>query len=446
MRGQSGWTAAVVATGMLAFAGLAEARTFKVTRANDPVPGDCRLNDCSLREAVLAANARVGPDRIVVPGTRREYRLTRPGTGEDAAQNGDLDLNGDGVTVVHRGKGRATISARGLGERIFESDVPTTLRKLVLTHGNATGVEDSGGAIEAKESITISSSILRQNRADKFGGAVYHNIGTMRILGSKLIGNTALDEAGAIEASGARAVIKRSTIRGNRALGAQAGAMYAATEVVIAQSTFAGNRSQLNGGAIEVNSGEVTIAGSTFTGNRAVEQDGGAIRSFGTLGVVNSTFWKNRAGNSGGAIYNGATASLNAVTVARNVSNADQMVGGAGGGLNSGGGPFNVANSLIARNDQRDGDANDCAGLFASGGGNLRTNGVDCAGFDQPGDAIRANSKIGRLARNGGPTMTVALKKGSPAIGRGRPSSPARDQRGRRRGSNPDSGAYERLP
>jgi hypothetical protein len=443
MRGRSGWTVAAIVVGTLVFAGSAEARTFQVTRANDPIPGDCRPNDCSLREAVLAANARLGADRIIVPGTRRDYRLTRSGTGEDAAQDGDLDLIGDGVAVVHRGTGRATISARGLGERIFESFVPTTLKRLVLTRGNATGANDNGGAIEAKADVTISGSVLRQNRADKFGGAVFHNIGTMRILRTKLIGNTALDEAGAIEASGARAVIKRSTIRGNRALANAAGAMYAATELVIAQSTFAGNRAQADAGAVYINSDQATIGGSTFTGNRAVE-DGGAITSFGMLGVVNSTFWRNRAGNSGGAIYNGAMASLNAVTVARNVSNSDQMVGGAGGGLNSGGGSFDVANSVVARNDQLDGDADDCAGLFASGGGNLRTNGVDCGGFDQPGDAIRANPKIGRLARNGGPTMTVALKQGSPAIGRGRPSSPARDQRGRRRGSNPDSGAYER--
>ena len=47
--------------------------------------------------------------------------------------------------------------------------------------------------------------------------------------------------------------------------------------------------------------------------------------------------------------------------------------------------------------------------------------------------------------KNGGPTKTIALKKGSAAIGHAhKPSAPNRDQRGRKRDNNPDTGAFER--
>ena len=34
--------------------------TFTVTRFDDPGPGPCQPGDCSLREAVMAANAKIG--------------------------------------------------------------------------------------------------------------------------------------------------------------------------------------------------------------------------------------------------------------------------------------------------------------------------------------------------------------------------------------------------
>ena len=62
-----------------------------------------------------------------------------------------------------------------------------------------------------------------------------------------------------------------------------------------------------------------------------------------------------------------------------------------------------------------------------------------------PGDIVRKNPRLGKLARNGGPTKTVALKKGSPAIGEAkRSTAPGKDQRGRKRDRRPDVGAFER--
>src|SRR5439155_19826905 len=90
----------------VALAGVpnAAAATFAVTRTDDPVPGACD-SDCSLREAVLAANAGSGGDTIVLPAGH--YRLTISGPGEDAAATGDLDLT---TSVMIAGAGaRSTV-------------------------------------------------------------------------------------------------------------------------------------------------------------------------------------------------------------------------------------------------------------------------------------------------------------------------------------------------
>ena len=77
---------------LVAFAAIdvapARSAVFLVTTTADHSDGACNA-DCSLRDAVVAANTTAGPDQITVPaGT---YMLGGTG-GEDLAATGDLDL------------------------------------------------------------------------------------------------------------------------------------------------------------------------------------------------------------------------------------------------------------------------------------------------------------------------------------------------------------------
>jgi hypothetical protein len=69
-----------------------------------------------------------------------------------------------------------------------------------------------------------------------------------------------------------------------------------------------------------------------------------------------------------------------------------------------------------------------------------------CRGF--VGSAlISPDPKLGPLRDNGGPTETMALLRGSPAIGKANlEREPAVDQRDRPRTVQPDIGAFERSP
>jgi len=86
----------------------------------DAVPGDgvCATASeaCTLRAAIQEANALAGEESIEVPAGN--HVLTIPGTDEDAAATGDLDIT-DGLNVTGAGMDKSVIDAGGL-DRVLE--------------------------------------------------------------------------------------------------------------------------------------------------------------------------------------------------------------------------------------------------------------------------------------------------------------------------------------
>jgi CSLREA domain-containing protein len=448
-----------LAVAVLWVAPIARGDTFVVTRRTDPVPGACTKSDCSLREAVRAANAHPGADRILLP-SRRPYTLQRPSTTEDGALDGDLDITNDPLQIVHPGKGRATIDANGI-DRVFHIFVgaPTTLLRLKITGGShGSGSEGDGGAILTFANLRIVDSAVVGNRAfgsSGSGGGIEADDGKLTILHSSISYNRADDSSGALEVGNHALVIKGSTIVGNHANFAGAGYMYGDGASRIERTTIAKNRSASETGGIyfSESAGTLTILRSTISGNVAASDAGGISFRNGTVSMVNSTVSGNRAGASGGGVWALTPVKLNSVTIARNVADSDSTGGGEGAGLFKAGTGFlvEVENSLIALNRRGDGALSDCLGedpIDSLGHNLISSTGPAgaCAGFDEPGDKVRSNPKIGQLKKNGGPTKTIKLLKGSPAINAAdRNTSPGRDQRGVKR-RKADIGAFELRP
>jgi CSLREA domain-containing protein len=117
-----------------------------VTRIDDPAPDGCAPGDCSLREAVLAANAGPSPDTIVLGA--RTYTLSIPpdGTPQDGL-DGDLDVFQD-VTIRGRGAGRTLIDG-GNVDRVFNLVTVNnaTMRDLTISNGSVGTDTIGGGAI-----------------------------------------------------------------------------------------------------------------------------------------------------------------------------------------------------------------------------------------------------------------------------------------------------------
>jgi hypothetical protein len=453
----------VVATTLLAAALAAtgaSAKTFRVSRHDDPRPGTCKHHHCSLREAIRAANTHRGRDVIVLPDRAPAYELSRRDGGavEHGNNRGDLDVTGP-ITIRHGLGGRAVIDARGVGRVLdIHRGAPTKLARITLTGGDAAGAvpasQDAGrrsaaaqgGGVAAHASLRLIRSAVLANHADA-GGGIFA-AAPLTLMRTRVRGNQATaGVGGGIDTRGGSVLIIRSTVTGNRGGDAGGGVAVRDDTFRISKTTVAHNVAQTDAGGVYALEAKGRITESTIDRNAAQRSGGGVYQSASNLAVVNTTITRNRADATGGGIQSsvaGGHVMLNSVTVVRNV--ADLLGRRAlGGGLVSRGGSFGVVNSIVALN-RSDATPSDCHGAFDSFGGNLLSTIDGCKDF--AGSAlVGLDPKLGPLKDNGGPTKTLAPRRDSPAIGGANDQrEPQADQRGRSRRVNPDVGAFERLP
>jgi fibronectin-binding autotransporter adhesin len=192
------------------------------------------------------------------------------------------------------------------------------------------------------------------------------------------------------------------------------------TVVNLQQCRITGGRS-LEGAGIW-NAGMLTMTACTLDNNFATNYGGGIFNySLGNLLMTNCTVALNGAAQDGGVYTEGRG-------VARNCTFAFNSASVSKGGIVSGGGTFYLGGSLIASNTAP--SAPDVFGPFFSDGYNLIGNTTGGAGFGGPNDQLDVAALIGPLGDYGGPTPTIALRAGSPAIDKGHDFGLATDQRG----------------
>lgn len=176
----------------------------------------------------------------------------------------------------------------------------------------------TAGAIYAYYSVAVSDSTFSSNSTTRFGGAIYsYGYGAdITITDSTFTSNSATIDGGAVFQKGynsAGITITDSTFTGNTA-DSDGGAVYAQRNSIdITDSTFTSNVADVKGGAVMAKDGGVTASGSTFTTNEAYRASaanwGGAIYSYSNLTVTSSTFTGNEAGKAasssgrGGALF-----------------------------------------------------------------------------------------------------------------------------------------------
>jgi hypothetical protein len=261
--------------------------------------------------------------------------------------------------------------------------------------------------------------------------------------------------------------IRDLTMSGARAAGNVGGAvaMDGLGTLVLDSLVFDDNRSA-QGGAVFYDRGFTSIRNSTLSNNQA--DFGGAILgsqftpNVGNGDIVNSTIVGNQAADFGGGVYtNVSQIQILSSTIVGNLADSNGSSTLNGGGTYNGADAvtLSLANTIYAGN-QSGGTApaaNQCGGDHTSFGYNLReTSDTDCGGFTATGDFVDSNAAmLGALGPNGGPTPTIALLAGNPAIDHGNdalpiggsfPACPAADQRGLPRGGTNgrcDIGAFE---
>jgi CSLREA domain-containing protein len=467
----------ILAASLLAFflphqrvAYSAPATIFNVTDTGDGDPGACDSN-CTLREAIVAANAAPGTDTINLP--IGDYLLSWGGSDEDAALTGDLDITDD---LVINGAGMSTtlINAALLNDRVFTiitETVAVTITNLTI-QGASTPDTDilGGGGILSFGTLALDHVTVDHNNAVR-GAGINNSLGVLTISNSVIQWNGDFDtaEGGGIYSDGALSV-SSTTFFQNKA---EDGAGVNGTEqayMLFSGVTFDSNFAEFTGGGL-LNDQFSKIVDSTFKGNHAGH--GAGIYNKYQVEIENVTMNNNLALFDGGGIYmpGGASSTLKNLTVSANTA-----VGLGGGIFNNG--ELSIRNATFFENTAQLGENlyNDDLGAtavrgsilagsidencFNVGGGKITSLGYNLedkntCGFTAAGDKRGADPQLLPLANNGGTTFTHNLPEGSPALDAGNPfGCSASDQRGYFRPVDGDKngtpvcdiGAVERTP
>jgi CSLREA domain-containing protein len=416
---------------------------------NTPVDELNRDGDCSLREAVRAANldapvdacaAGSGVDTISLPAGA--YLLTRLGS-DDTAAAGDLDLNS---SLTLNGAGSTTTFVDGNQiDRIFDIAPGVTVRLNNLTIRNGAGGVRDGGAIHNSGTLYLTNTTVRRSFTDGRGGGIY-NVGVLQLANSFVTANWsgAYGGGGGLYNGGqGTATLTKSTVRDNISDEYGGGGLFndVGATLSLNNSTVSGNRNNEGGaGAGILNRGVLSLSRSAVFDN-LTGGPGSGLYNGGSATVVNSTL-----NSPGGTIANGTTSdwegpesgalTLNNVTV-------DTL--------------YNRNGSVTLRNTL----VESCGGMLNSQGYNLIQNAAGCTlSGATTGNRLGVDPQLGPLQNNGGTTWTRALLLGSPAIDAANPNASgtggnrcaAKDQRGtaRPRDGNGDGiarcdiGTYER--
>jgi hypothetical protein len=364
------------------------------------------------------------------------------------------------------------------GGAVFVHNAYETVISGSVFRGNQAGSGGAFGGIATGLSI-VNSSFENNQASDAtddqaivrgYGGAVHLDGVTnsynpdsrhrVYVCGSVFQGNVAVRGGGALSVvvsdnKGTLATYQQSSFIDNRATGTPSGdfgnggAIYhieddhdggrAEYNFEVKDSTFQGNQARRQGGGVWLYIlGRGQVVNSTFSGNlttagfNQVGQGGGMIIHLGIIEIINTLFANNHADYQAGALHAGGS------------SDPDRIV--------------TLVNTIFAENTLNYGQTQPSETMWqgyhtnrpmADGGQNIQypqykpdyDNDVNNWITENP---IFLYPQLGVLGAYGGPTATIPLLAGSPAIDAGKSDAcPGLDQRGASRSGRCDIGPFE---
>src|SRR5271157_1043356 len=455
-----------IASAMLAGAASAK-NTILVTTTDggSGVSGECALADAisahNSKTAVGGCSAGSGNDEIDFSFTGTVFiQNTLEATSGTLTVLGPITIDGGGklrvmkvdpgvsvelikVTIAH-GVSPDTNHFAGEGGGILVDSGKLTVTDGTFSENRATS---TGGGIFTNSHLTVTNSSFSRNSAALGGGI--HSSASLEVDHSTFFENEAEEASGGIDLlpiGKQTATIANSTFSGNRA--GEGGGIYNwgdpggdLESLSITNSTFSSNTASKSGGAI-ANTGDLFITNSTFSSNTASES-GGAIANgpdsepgSGDLFVADSTFSFNSAFGGGGGIHNsGHTATVTNSTFVGDygfdISNDTSLtvtnstiLGIYGGIANNASASAAIKGTILVELLAEESPNISCSGRITNEGYNISNDGSCRFGTSTGANGRTLGDNIstpelapGGVQHNGGPTQTIALLPGTPAVG-----------------------------
>lgn len=431
--------------------------------------------NCSLREAIIAANTNATVDQCgagspidtdllfaIIGGSELVIELDSP-----------LVIEG-GVEIIGPGIDDLLLIPNG-AESAFELDMAQLDDDFILRGMRIGGFSESAIVVISANDVTLDQVRFASNSSSMKGGAfsafssnfpggTTDFLGSLTVTDSEFVQNSSDDDGGAIAVWANAPVTIDATLFDGNLTGGDGGALYGGITnqaLLVTNSTFLNNgvsntaSTTTGGGAIDSTYAATTISGSFFSSNFAA--DGGAIRLTPPSGasnpirtISNSTFTENDTPLSSAAVLARGTSAgelrLNFNTFSGNQGFSVETWSGQ--------------TSRVKGNLFLDNAGGDCipSGPWFSEGHNIETNGDTCLGHAN--DLSNVAVDVLPVGDYGGPTQTIPPYPDSVAVDLGATvctaagggSNITQDQRGepRPRDGNAsggvgqcDSGAFE---
>jgi hypothetical protein len=288
---------------------------------------------CTLAHAIIAANTNTtaggrcvrgrGADSIVLP-KKKTLQLRAPN---------NATYGPTGLPTV-----RSAITIIGNGSTIQRAPNAPAFRILAVGQTGSLTLQNttvSGGATVDKNAPFGAGSK---------GGAIYSNQGAVKLLKSKISGNSAAGSGGGVSMNGGTLTVAgNSTLSGNSARHG-GGGVYIINHgtASVTHSTVSGNSARSGGGILLGTEGRLTITSTAMFGNSVSMVGGGVSVGGGTVILNRSTISGNDSGVGGGglAVYPDASVAINNSHISRNSSDI-------GGGVYIGGGLYTAGHSTV---------------------------------------------------------------------------------------------------
>ena len=344
----------------------------------------------SLREAVSYANSHGGNEQIVFAPNLAGHTIALTG--------GELALTDITGTTTILGANQMTVSGNN-ASRMFNigSGATVEISGLTIANGYVGGVggygtSASGGGIFNSGTLALTdcaiSACTSTGDVNADGGGIY-NDGALTIANSTIAANSAAP------------------------LNCFGGGIYNAPDgsLTITESTISGNSVYAGGGIY--NDGDLTITDSTISGNSVANAGGGLFNAeSSTMRITDCTIANNSAVFGGGGICNEYTIVISNCTIAGN-----SAVDFGGGILNYG--TATLSDTLMSGNSNIGSTSPDILGTVTANYSLIRNAAGVILSDSSAGNITGVDPLLGTLGDYGGPTQTMPLLPGSPAIDAG---------------------------